>query len=272
MHARSALFDVYGDLLPSRGNRATVAGLVRLLGPVGITAPAVRTAISRMVSQGWLEPVALEEGRGYAATDQAVRRLAHASRRIYRGEPPEWDGSWQLVLVSSYGTRTQRARAQRELGYLGYAELPDGTWLSPFPREELTEVLDTCGASAVVARARDFDPPHAPLDCWDLAGLADAYETWLAEAGALVRHHLAEHDDPDEASFAARFHLVHGWRKFLFSDPWLPDALLPADWAGRRAADFFSAEAERLRSAADRFVARALAGAPEVTATSTSRG
>ena len=260
MHARSALFDVYGDLLPTRDNRAAVAGLVRLLGPVGITAPAVRTAVSRMVAQGWLEPVVLEEGRGYAATDQAVRRLTHASRRIYRGDPPEWDGSWQLVLVSSYGTRTQRARAHRELGYLGYAELRDGTWLSPYPREELGEVLASCGADAVVARARDFDPPHAPVGCWDVAGLAAAYETWLAEADALLQHHLSQHEDPDEASFAARFHLVHGWRKFLFTDPWLPDALLPPDWPGRRAADYFSTEAERLRGGADRFVARALSG------------
>ena len=31
------------------------------------------------------------------------------------------------------------------------------------------------------------------------------------------------HDDPDEAAFAARFHLVHAWRKFLFADPGLPD-------------------------------------------------
>ena len=34
-------------------------------------------------------------------------------------------------------------------------------------------------------------------------------------------------DDPDEWAFAARFHLVHEWRKFLFTDPALPAALLP---------------------------------------------
>ena len=69
MHARSALFDLYGDHLRARGSHAPVAALVRLLAPVGIAAPAVRTAISRMVIQGWLEPVTLAEGRGYRATD-----------------------------------------------------------------------------------------------------------------------------------------------------------------------------------------------------------
>jgi len=46
MRARSALFDVYGDHLRSRGDQAPVSALIRLLEPVGIAAPAVRTAIS----------------------------------------------------------------------------------------------------------------------------------------------------------------------------------------------------------------------------------
>ena len=78
MQARSALFDVYGDHLRARGSEAPVAAVVRLLNPVGIAAPAVRTAISRMVMQGWLEPVQLSGGRGYRATalaNQIDRKL-----------------------------------------------------------------------------------------------------------------------------------------------------------------------------------------------------
>ena len=81
MHARSALFDVYGDHLRGRGSQAPVAGLVRLLDPVGIQAPAVRTAISRMVSEGWLEPVRLPAGRGYRATARTIRWLDDVGAR-----------------------------------------------------------------------------------------------------------------------------------------------------------------------------------------------
>ena len=59
LHARSALFDLYGDHLLERGGEAPVAALVRPLAPLGIAAPAVRTAVSRMVRQGWLGPVRL---------------------------------------------------------------------------------------------------------------------------------------------------------------------------------------------------------------------
>src|ERR1700678_2479511 len=92
--ARSALFDLYGDHLRSRGAQAPVAALVRLLASIGITAPAVRTAISRMVRQGWLVPVRVSAGAGYALTPRAVRRLDEAAERIYSRGNHDWDGGW----------------------------------------------------------------------------------------------------------------------------------------------------------------------------------
>jgi phenylacetic acid degradation operon negative regulatory protein len=256
MHARSALFDVYGDHLRARGSQAPVAGLVRLLASVGIAEPAVRTAISRMVMQGWLEPVQLDEGRGYRATPRAIRRLDDAADRIYRRTSGEWDGSWRLAFVTLPPQRPVRTRVRADLRFLGYAELAEGVWVSPFPRTELTAVLDGSGAALRTARADGFDPD--PIDAWDLTALRSAYETWLAGAPALLEQHAQPREDPDEAAFAARFHLVHEWRKFLFEDPGLPDQLLPEDWPGRTAAGFFAIEAGRLQTGSDRFVTRCL--------------
>lgn len=258
MHARSAVFDVYGDLLADRDHRTTVAGLVRLLAPVGISGPAVRTAVSRMVSQGWLEPVRLREGRGYAATPRALQRFEQANARVYRRTDPVWDGSWHVVLPSPQPNRTARARLARELTYLGCAELRDGVWISPYVRPELGDVLERCETEAVVARACDVDPCAAPLDAWDLEALCAAYETWLDGAEARVKLLVEAHDDPDEGAFAARFDLVHEWRKFLFTDPVLPASLLPADWPGRRASEYFRTEAARLQDGSDRFLDRVL--------------
>src|SRR5262249_14856839 len=98
MEARSALFDLYGDHLRPRGGRAPVAALVRLLAPIGITAPAVRTAVSRMVRQGWLHPARMPTGPGYTLTPKAVRRLDEAATRIYRTIRREWDGHFPLIV------------------------------------------------------------------------------------------------------------------------------------------------------------------------------
>lgn len=258
MHARSALFDVYGDHLHAHGSCAPVATLVRLLEAVGIAAPAVRTAISRMVTEGWLEPANLAGGRGYRATPRAERRLAEAGERIYARSRPVWDGSWHLAFVDPPESRSRRTRLRADLAFLGFAELVGNVWVSPFRRGELGSVLERAGAGARTARADDFDPP--PTSAWDLDVLRAAYDGWLGTAGDLVAEHLGDREDRDEAAFAARFHLVHEWRKFLFADPGLPDVLLPADWPGRPAAELFATEASRLQPGADRFVVRCLDG------------
>jgi phenylacetic acid degradation operon negative regulatory protein len=258
MHARSALFDVYGDHLSTRGHRAPVAGLVRLLGTLGIAAPAVRTAISRMVAQEWLQPDTVDGARGYAATPQAIRRFAETSDRVYRRRHQAWDGTWQLVVVAPFESRATRTSVQRDLSFLGYAELGERVWVSPWVRAELDEALARAGARATTGVVRDFDPADAPVRAWDLPALATTYDEWLCDAADAVAHHLAAHADPEEAAFAARFHLVHEWRKFLFRDPGLPDELLPGDWPGRAAADYFRQEAARLADASDAFLDRTL--------------
>lgn len=259
MRARSALFDVYGDHLRRRGGQAPVAGLVRLLAPVGIAAPAVRTAISRMVMQDWLEPVSIAGARGYRATPRAIRRLDEAATRIFHHRATPWDGHWHLAVVDQPSVRGARSRLRADLGFLGYAEIAAGVWVSPHERAGLGEALEAAGATARTVRADRVDPP--PTGAWDLDALGAAYDQWLASAGDLVTAHREAHADPDEAAFAARFHLVHEWRKFLFADPGLPDELLPADWPGRAAAELFNDEATRLRAGADRFVGRCLEGA-----------
>jgi phenylacetic acid degradation operon negative regulatory protein len=259
--ARSALFDLYGDHLRSRGGRAPVAALVRLLAPLGISAPAVRTAVSRMVRQGWLEPARMPEGPGYALTPRATHRLDEAADRIYRQSQREWDGRWHLVVAERIRERSRRDRVRAALGYLGYAPLDESTWISPRPSPELDALLEAEHVRAQRFLAHyDGDDRGLAARAWDLDGLARAYERWLGAVDTL----LAAAEPPeltppvsgpaDEMAFAARSRLVHEWRKFLFSDPGLPPELLPRQWPGRKAAELFDAEAARLLPAAARFV------------------
>jgi phenylacetic acid degradation operon negative regulatory protein len=259
MQARSALFDLYGDHLRPRGGAAPVAAVVRLLEPVGIGAPAVRTAISRMVRDGWLEPVQTGGGRGYRTTDRANRRIDATTERVYRRDRRRWDGHWHLVLLASTTERAARARLRADLRFLGYADLGGDVWVSPFASRELPAVLQRAGVTARTARADHVEPP--PTDAWDLEGLRAAYAGWMTTAERLVDDRLGAADlDQDRAAFAARFHLVHEWRKFLFDDPGLPDELLPEEWPGRAAAALFTDLAAWLRPGTDRFVARCLGG------------
>jgi phenylacetic acid degradation operon negative regulatory protein len=254
MQARSALFDLYGDHLRHRGGTAPIAALVRILAPLEIAGPAVRTAVSRMVRQGWLDPVGTADGRGYALTGRAVRRLDEAAIRIYRNQPSEaWDGCWSVAVIAHSAERTKRERLQRAMEYLGYRQLQQDSWVAPRRAPELESVV---GAERLTVT--HFNGRHAGDDVelvkrlYGPLELADAYRSWLDDARRLVS---PAGDDPSaETAFAVRSRLLHEWRKFLFRDPGLPRPLLPVDWPGDEAAAYFDSESSRLLPAATAFL------------------
>ena len=256
MQARSALFDLYGDYLRPRGGRAPVAALVKLLAPLGIAPPAVRTAVSRMVRQGWLHPMRLVSGPGYLLTPKAARRLDEAAARIYRTGRVGWDGRFDLILL--HGTLARRDAGR--LAFLGYGSLGEHAWVAPRPAEEVDAVLTEAGVGY-----ERFSASHAAGSpgaaevvgrAWNLTELAQSYEDFVADLRPVVTTVNAR--STDEEAYAARFQLVHAWRSFLFRDPQLPASLLPPRWPGVSAAGFFDKHAARLRPAADRYVERCL--------------
>ena len=268
VHARSALFDLYGDHLRARGARAPVAALVRLLAPLGVHPPAVRTAVSRMVRQGWLEPVRLDGQPGYSLTSRARRRLDDAAARIYRTAPDgtpagsgiegsegpgDWDRHWHLGILREVPYARRREQLASQLAFLGWAPLSDGAWVGLRNDAEVDQILGMEGIAADRFRAPvDSGAVEFARRVWRLDELGASYDAWLIEAKALVDG--AGEQTGDQQAFAVRSNLVHEWRKFLFLDPGLPAELLPDDWAGTRAAAFFDFHAERLSPAAGRFV------------------
>jgi phenylacetic acid degradation operon negative regulatory protein len=257
MQARSALFDLYGDYLRPRGGRAPVAALVKLLAPLGIAPPAVRTAVSRMVRQGWLRPMRLVSGPGYLLTPKAARRLDEASARIYRTGRIGWDGRFDLLLLRTPVPR----REARRLSFLGYGMLGEHAWVAPRAADDIDAVLSELdlGYERFTAAHTAGSPSAAAVvsKAWDLTGIGRSYEDFVADLRPVVT--VVNGRSTDEEAYAARFQLVHAWRTFLFRDPQLPTSLLPTRWPGLSAAAFFDKHATRLRPAADRYVERCLA-------------
>lgn len=256
MRARSALFDVYGGHLRRREGAAPVAALVRLLEPLGFTPAAVRTAVSRMAAQGWLRSVRSPAGAGYALTPRGLRRLDEVAARIYhqRAVAAEWDGRWHVVAI---GRATGRDMAS-SLRLLGYAPIGPATWIAPRPSPGLAEVLRPVRTPVTLMHAaHDGDDAELAARAWDLASLGHRYDEFIAEWEPQVSEVSAT--DP-RAAFTTSQRLLHAWRTFLFADPGLPAALLPAGWQGDKAAEFFDTHTGRLAPAAARFVEECLAG------------
>lgn len=259
MHARSAVVDVYGDHLREHGWWGPVAAVVALAQACGVQPAATRTAVSRLVREGWLQAESREGTRGYAATPLAQERLARAHDRIYATGPRPWSGAWHLVVLDHGGDRRRRDQVSASLGYLGYGRLGPGAWVSPWPSPELAVVLQEqdvrwSGVTGPLDGDASGSPAGLAARVWDLPALATAYREFLdrlpAPAGVAGL-------EPHEA-YPRRARLVHEWRKFLFSDPGLPDAVLPAGWVGQEARTRFLEVAATLRPAAEAYVGRTL--------------
>ena len=246
MHARSALFDVYGDHLRTRGNQAPVAasGAAARAGRDRARRPSARRSRG-WCSQGWLEPVHAAGGpRATAATDAGRSGASTtAADRIYRRR------ARPLGRPLAAGVRRPRpptgpARAPAARGPGLPRATPSsatGVWVSPWPRAEARRPLARAAPAPrrdgpADVRPADSSPP-APGTSTRLARVvrrvARRPPTALVEADARRRRRRRR----TRRRSPARFHLVHEWRKFLFTDPGLPAELLPARLAGPGGAD-----------------------------------
>lgn len=253
VHARSAVVDLFGDHLRRRGWWAPVSALLALTATVDVAGPATRTAISRLVAQGWLEARSESGVRGYAASARARQRWERAHDRVYATAPPAWDGQWHMVHVDSGGDRRRREQVTRTLTYLGYGRLGSGGWVSPRPSSELEPSLAPLGVGWVAVHGALTPAQHAAglADrVWDLGGLAQEHRRFAA---GLAPPSGVTGLGPERA-YRERTILVHEWRRFLFRDPDLPPEVLPHDWPGHQARRHFLALAAALAPAADRHV------------------
>lgn len=235
MRARSALFTLFGDVVRPLGGEAWLSAITAAMGTVGINPQAVRTALHRMAAEGWVEP--RKEGRyaAYRLTGRGEDRLNEAAERIYRLGTEPWDGRWRVVLASGLDPDGEVAA---ELEWIGYGRVQPGVWVSPRDHgDAVTTLLRGADAGAVteleaVSSAADSDLAGR---AWDLAALRVRHEAFLADWAT------AEVPADGESAFATRLRLVHEWRGFLFSDPGLPEEVLPDDWLGTKAAEVFTA-------------------------------
>ena len=261
VHARSALFDLYGDHLRSRGDRA----------PGGRPGPAAGAARHRRLrpsarrsrgwsAQGWLEPVRLPPGRGYALTDRA-RRAARRGGRPDLPHPRPEPGTARWHLLFARPGRRPRRRERLRTG-LTLPRLRAAVATAPGSARSPRRGRRSCSAPrAPGARFAAATTTRPGARCAARPGtwpaLGPAYDAWPATRAAARRPaRRAGRPEPRRRAGVRRpLRLVHEWRKFLFADPGLPAELLPRDWPGHAAADVLRrSEAARLLPAAARFV------------------
>lgn len=238
----SLVITLFGDVLLPRGGAVLLADLIALLAAFSLNDSQVRTALSRLVAEGWLEAERLGRRSLYRLTEIGRHRFEEATRRIYRGPPEDWRGNWHIVALPQQPA--VRDELRKDLGWLGFGVLAPGVMLhpTPDPRSLASVIADLPLDARPLVIAGDATPPvppdllHGLVDrCWDLAAVAGAYRHFLDGFEALDRALQAGPPPEPLAALLARLMLIHDYRRIVLRDPMLPPQLLPGDWIGRAA-------------------------------------
>jgi len=273
LRSQDLVFTLYGDYLRHRGGEAWTGSLIELLGLLGMSEQAVRSALSRMSRKGWLKGRRVGNKSFYSLTPKSIRLLEEGAQRIFQPRADEWDGKWCLLTYSiPEEKRHLRNKLRERLTWLGYAPLNHATWISPrIMQRELEDLLDSLKIWDYVeifcAEHLGFSSNREIVaSCWDLEGLNRTYAAFIAKYEPHLNKHksrLAEENslEPSEC-FVQRFMLVHEYRSFPYVDPNLPAELLPDDWLGNKAVQLFREYHELLTTGANALVDDVLARAP----------
>src|SRR5690348_15808696 len=258
LNPRSLLFTLYGDYVHPLGQEeARVGALVRLASELGVTGNALRSALSRMTREGWLATRRNGGTPRYRLSPRGRDLIEEGITRIYGRHRAGWDGRWLLVSYSlPEPRRGQRDRLRQGLSFLGLGSLGNGLFITPHDlTRKVRELVSRNGVEReVTVHYGTLEWPTEPdvivARAWDLDKLAASYRTFLDTIGQA----MDQDDGTDDAeAFRRRFLLTHEFRRFPFSDPDLPDRLLPADWVGSAAREAFISYHRRLRRKAERF-------------------
>ncbi|WP_400162532.1 phenylacetic acid degradation operon negative regulatory protein PaaX [Brevibacillus sp. TJ4] len=273
MKPQSMLFTIYGEYVRHYGSEIWIGSLTKLLGEFGLSEPAVRAAISRMLRQGWLVSRKVGNRSYYSMSERGKKRLEEAAARIYKVDTDSWDGKWCIVSYNiPEERRALRDQLRQELGWMGFGMLTTSTWISPNDLgQRVKELTESYGIAdhVEIFYAEHLgwsDPRQLVKKCWNIEEINEKYKSFIdtyrdkyEELASKLRQNK---DVPDSYCFVEKTVLVHEYRKFLFIDPDLPLDLLPELWLGKEADQLFQNYYQLLNPGAVRFFESAYEVAP----------
>lgn len=228
IRAGSLIVTVFGDAVVPRGGGLSLSSLHEIMRAFRISDTLVRTALSRLVSDGWFERWKVGRNSYYRLTPQGQEAFAQATQRIYAEPPQEWRGSFDLLLLDN---GQDRSALRTGLTGIGYGVLGPDLLIAATASSNQTEgALRLSAAPADLATARRLAERAWPLESIEgrYRRFIDTYAETLAALEGGARFGSLD-------ALLVRILLIHDYRRAVLKDPLLPQELLPDPWAGAAA-------------------------------------
>jgi len=214
LKAWSLIITFFGDSIVPRGGNVSAGTVQIVLDRMGIGAGAVRTAFSRLASDGWVERQKSGRLSYYQLTEAGVSPFAKASLRIYSPEQvlPTDQSQWALCLAVD-------KNALQDLAIADAVMLPNRSILLVESNSESLSMLRKRGMLCVVGQCDEI-----PEWVVDYLCPSDWAQQLKALQSTFDSHAAKPPSDPLDA-LVVRTLLVHQWRRLLLRYPPLPAQL-----------------------------------------------
>ena len=225
LSAWSLIVSFLGDAIGPRGGVVSAGTVQAVMQRLGIGAGAVRTAISRLSADGWIERS--REGRNsfYRLSGAVEETVRAAERRIYAASSLlPMDTPRSLVIA----TEPLSEQALGGLESAGALLLAPQLVLCFAPVSSLPEPLRLAGASfAGLSSLEPGDAMRARLaEARHFAEFEELRAAYLPPGAALER----TGSPPPEDAMALRCLMIHEWRRLALRVPAIPaDLVQPGD-------------------------------------------
>ncbi len=215
----SLIITIYGDAIVPRGGSVWLGTLLAFFQALDIEGGVVRTAMSRLAADEWLERTKVGRNSFYRLRAKGRAPFEAAARRIYSAQPEPWQGHFELLLPE------QNDRAA--MLQAGCGAVAPGVWLAPRPMVidglRLRADGDVPTLRTLVARA------------WPLGALGESYAQFVTTFSKLRDFLVGGGRLSPIDAMAARVLLIHEYRRIVLRDPVLPALVLPENWPGEAA-------------------------------------
>ena len=216
----SLVISIFGDLVQPRQQSISVQELLALTGHAGIEENAVRTALSRLAKEGWVERH--KDGRHafYALSDSGKTTFLAATERIYSHSFVSQSPQWNLGYFENPVSYSKD-------------EMPLGFTLSK--HWQLINDEDAhhfSGKNSMLFPTTAVDAPQWVLKNLLPDVLAQHYNDLLTDIQPLIEKRDAVKTLSPLCALTLRFLIIHAWRRMVLRHPLMPQELLPPNWPG----------------------------------------